>query len=260
MYNTLESLIIAQPFEIAEFLDEHADYNGKYCWLFVPKNSNNKVCLVAHIDTVFENRFETKEIIKEDTNWTSPQGICGDDRCGVYALLKIYKTLPEKNKPMLLFTDGEEKGGIGAYEAVKVFNDQLKDVSFFVELDRQGKDDMVFYNNEPDEFIDYIRHYGFKFSRGSFSDISILGKAFNICAVNVSVGYYKQHSLNEYIHVNELDDTIDKIYSLCIEETGKQKIWENEQINTWNKKMKKFTDTIGLQEGSWKYGDGVINY
>lgn len=226
-YGEFEDVIKAQPFQLAEHLDKVADYVGKYSWLVVPKNSKNKVCLVAHIDTVFENRFETKTILKEDSVWSSPQGICGDDRCGIYALMRIYDALPEESKPYLLFTDGEECGGVGAREASIIFDEELKNVTYFIELDRQGSEDMVFYNNESKKFREYIGEYGFVESIGSFSDITILGRNFEKCSVNLSVGYYNQHSLHETINCDALLMTINKVLSICVQETGKDKVWNN---------------------------------
>lgn len=51
--------------------------------------------LVAHLDTVHAR--PVVEIVKSrDGNiWTSPQGIGGDDRCGVYALVQIRERAPK---------------------------------------------------------------------------------------------------------------------------------------------------------------------
>jgi hypothetical protein len=220
-----DDAIKATPYELATYLDSVATYKGRYSWLFIPKNSENKVCLVAHIDTVFPLEIKEKEILKEENVWKSPRGIGGDDRCGVYALLHLYTSLPAKNKPMLLFTDGEEIGGTGAREASILFKEHFKEVSYFVELDRHGSVDMVFYNREPDVFVKHIGSYGFVKANGSFSDISILGENLNKCSVNLSVGYYNEHTYREYVNILELKTTIEKVRNLCIEETGKEKIW-----------------------------------
>ena len=56
------------------------------------------VLLTAHMDTVHKQLIQTYvELIKTDTNGntthtlSSPQGIGGDDRCGVYIILEILK-------------------------------------------------------------------------------------------------------------------------------------------------------------------------
>ena len=71
----------------------------------------------------------------------SPQGIGGDDRCGVYALSKIYGQ--SSRKPWLLFTCDEEVGGIGAHvfcedHAKGKLPESLSNLKFLIELDRKG--------------------------------------------------------------------------------------------------------------------------
>ena len=70
------------------------------------------VMLLAHLDTVHKERVKT--ICRSDNGniLMSPQGIGGDDRCGVYALNAVYEQA--KVKPWLLFTCDEEIGGVGA--------------------------------------------------------------------------------------------------------------------------------------------------
>jgi hypothetical protein len=87
-------------------------------------------------------------------------------------------------------------------------------VSFFVEIDRRGCGEMVFYNNEPLEFRDKIRRFGFHEEHGSFSDISILGPAIGIPAVNLSAGYYLEHSPGEYLREKQLRETIRKVLNI----------------------------------------------
>jgi hypothetical protein len=215
----LKSVIKATTEDIIEFLDKNATKKGKKSWLFVPKGSDNKICLVAHIDRIFDD-CQPKKIIKkkhgEKREWTSPQGICGDDRCGVYALLHLWRNLPDTHKPFLLFTHEEESGMFGAKEAVKVFADELPEVSYFIELDRRGHKEMVFYNYDAPEFKKHIGKHDFEEKPGSASDISILGKKFKKSSVNVSVGYYGQHKKDEYIIIKHLMDSISKVKNICL--------------------------------------------
>lgn len=219
-FSNLKSVIKAKSQDLIAFLDKIATHKGKESWLVVPPNSKSKICLVAHIDRIFDNPHQKKKVIPkkhgEKKELHSPHGISGDDRCGVYGLLHIYRTLPADKRPYILFTDKEEKGLFGAKEAVNVFDAQLKDIDFFIELDRQGSKDMVFYNNEPKEFEQHIGKHGFEKSIGTTSDIKILGKHFNKKSVNVSVGYYGQHTKNEYIVVKQLLDTIEKVKGICV--------------------------------------------
>jgi hypothetical protein len=67
-------------------------------------------------------------------------------------------------------------GGIGAWNASYDLYDQLQEYPFFVEIDRKGMGECVFYNYEHEEFIQYIESFGFREEYGIFSDISTLGQ------------------------------------------------------------------------------------
>ena len=185
-------------------------HNGK-SWLIIPDNNiKHNICLVAHIDTV-HNEVKNKKLyhdVKENIMF-SPNGLGADDRAGVYAMLKIYSMMPEDKKPILLFTDFEESGGIGA-SSCSSYSDTLNNISYFIELDRHNNNECVFYNGEDNTFIKHIESYGFKENIGTFSDISILGTMYNVSSVNLSIGYYHEHTLHEYLNVNDMNDTIDK--------------------------------------------------
>lgn len=70
------------------------------------------VMLVAHLDTV--HHTPVQQICKTSNGniLMSPQGIGGDDRCGVYGLVAAHEQ--SQVKPWLLFTCDEETGGNGA--------------------------------------------------------------------------------------------------------------------------------------------------
>jgi hypothetical protein len=120
----------------------------------------------------------------------------------------------------VLFTDLEERGGVGASEACG--EPKLASVPYFIEIDRRNAKEAVFYNEEEDlvpEFVRVVKKY-FQIERGSFSDISILGQHFNIASVNLSAGFYNEHrQCSEYIHIPSLQYTIDAVPKL-IEELG----------------------------------------
>ena len=178
------------------------------------------ILLVAHMDTV--HREPVREICKsrKGTVLMSPQGIGGDDRCGVYALLTIYEQ--SSIKPWLLFTCDEETGGIGARvfaddHAKGKMPDELSELKLIIEIDRKGKNDAVYYDCENPDFEKYIASKGFKTKFGSFSDISVVAPAIGIAAVNLSSGYYNAHTLHEYIDTMELNATIQKVAEIVSE-------------------------------------------
>jgi len=188
-------------------------------------------CLVAHIDHVYEESKEwTKRpiVYNEEYIW-SPMGIAGDDRCGVYAIMKLFEVL-EVNA---LFTDQEERGGLGAWEACEC--SQLANTPYFIEIDRRSEREAVFYNHEEvlvPEFVEVVSKY-FTIAKGSFSDISILGSHFNIASVNLSAGFYNEHQRSsEYIYIPSLQYTIETVPKL-INELG-DKRYELPEFSFWH--------------------------
>lgn len=165
------------------------------------------ICLVAHLDTVHKEL--PRDIIEVDDKIYSPQGIGGDDRCGVYAILQIIK----KHKCSVLFCCDEEIGGVGAEEFAKSkYGEGMK---YYIELDRKGKKDAVFYECGNDEFMDYICGFGaWREEYGSYTDICDIAPAKGCSAVNFSVGYYNQHTLSEYVVPSEVDYCIDNVCKL----------------------------------------------
>ncbi len=195
---------------------------GKDSYILVPGES--PIMLVAHMDTI--HKESVRQICRSDngTILMSPQGIGGDDRCGVYALLKIYHE--SDIKPWLLFTCDEEIGGIGA----KVFcrdyyagllPEGLIGLKLLIEIDRQGKNDAVYYDCENAEFKKYIGSKGFKTKWGSFSDISVIAPTIGTAAVNLSSGYYNAHTLHEYINTDHLNYTINIVKEIVREAASK---------------------------------------
>ena len=179
---------------------------------FVYAEGEIPILLVAHMDTVFykppKNLYYNK---KQDKIYSPDGGIGGDDRCGVYAILKLL----EKYKPYVLFTQGEEMGCIGATKAVNKL--KKPDVKYIIEFDRKGSKDCVFYDCGNNKFINYIESFGFVTDYGSYSDISVLASKWDIAAVNLSSGYYNEHTENEYIIFKELVNTINRAENMLKE-------------------------------------------
>ena len=181
---------------------------------FILVHGQAPVLLVAHLDTVHEQPVRDICVSADKNILMSPQGIGGDDRCGCYSLVKIYKSA--KIKPWLLFTCEEEVGGIGAKyfclaHKQKQLPKNLDTLKLIIEIDRRGSNDAVFYQCANLDFETYINSKGFKTAQGSFSDISLIAPELGIAAVNLSSGYYNAHSLHEYIIRSELESTIEKV-------------------------------------------------
>lgn len=185
------------------------------------------VLIVAHMDTV--HKEQCTEINNVNGKLSSPQGIGGDDRCGVFIIMNLVKEL----KCSVLLCEDEEKGGIGANKFVNAkykvkdkeekarYIDEL-DVNYMIEFDRKGSNDAVFYSCGNEDFIDFVEDAtNFKFATGSFSDISVLMPAAKLSAVNLSCGYYNAHTPVEYVIYDEMMDTIEAAKVLIKEKCDK---------------------------------------
>lgn len=163
------------------------------------------VLLVAHLDTVHAETV--KEIYYNKGRVYSPQGIGGDDRCGIYMILKIV----QKHKCHVLFTEDEEIGCVGANKFTKTTQFMNMPVNYIIEFDRKNKNDAVFYNCSNYDFIDFIIENDegfFKEAYGSFSDICDIAPYLGVAAVNLSCGYYEAHTTKEYVVLNEMETII----------------------------------------------------
>lgn len=171
------------------------------------------VILVAHLDTVHSTLPHI--VVYDDKIGVvmSPTGIGGDDRCGVYQILKVITEMSD-NRPYVLFTTKEETGCYGARQAAEDLVDEVNDIKFMIELDRRGSNDACFYKTSNYEFEAFIESYGFKTAYGSLSDISYLTPKWNIASVNLSCGYYNAHTNSEYVVVDEMMDVTSRVIDI----------------------------------------------
>jgi len=223
--------------------------SGHDSWLFIPKISESKVCLVSHLDTVHREDWNHKTLVhdREQGIFWSPEGLGADDRAGVWAVLHLFESLNSKLQPYVLITDKEEVGGVGAKEAIRAFEDILRsdDITYFIEIDRRGSRDAVFYCNEPQEFRKYVKRFGFVEVQGTFSDISIIGSYTNKCAVNLSTGYYHEHSPKEMLRVQDIENTISKVKRMLADNARKKRVWLND---TAKRHFSIWEDLLGHQQ------------
>ena len=198
--------------ELKQYVVTKLKKNYEKLWVhkyYVYAEGKVPVCLVAHLDTVHK---ELPSVFVEETDRiSSPQGIGGDDRCGVYAILQIVKKL----NCSVLFCCDEEVGGIGAITFSQSSLAKQADFKYMIELDRKGKEDAVFYDCDNPEFTEFITSFGpWREDFGSFTDICEVAPAVGCSAVNLSVGYYDQHTIKEYVVPSQVDACIENVCRL----------------------------------------------
>lgn len=189
--------------------------------IFIGDFTKNRPCLVAHIDSVFNKK--PKNIKLKKGILRSSNGLGADDKCGIITVLEILKINSSINA---ILTVDEEIGGIGAN---KIKNNQIKNVNYFIEVDRQGKNDLVDKIGERianKEFIADIKglmkKYKFKLSKGAYTDILDLSYTSRISSINLSAGYYNPHTKDEFVILSELQNTINFVMEVLKYTTCKQ--------------------------------------
>ena len=212
------------------------------------------VLLTAHMDTVHKDLvkdyYEYYDKENDQHIISSPQGIGGDDRCGIYMILEIIKT----HKCSVLFCEDEESGCIGSGKfCLTELIEDLKEMKYLIELDRKDSKDAVFYDCDNDDFTKFIEeNTGYKKAWGSCSDISNLSPACKVASVNFSCGYYNAHTTSEYVIVEEMIDTINVVKKLLDVEC--------EQFEYIEKKYNYGNYGYNYGYGYYDYGYGYEGY
>ena len=187
-------------------------------WMFA-RGNGEPVLLCAHLDTVFANPPINIFVDKEQEVMWAPAGLGSDDRAGVYAIMDI---LMSGCCPSVLFTTGEEEGCSGTFDLLKYFpNNPFEDIKMIIQLDRKEQREAVYYSCENKNFENWISSFGFYTDQGTFTDIAFICPNWGIAGVNLSVGYFNEHTKQEYLRYNYLLDTIERVKRILYSSTSK---------------------------------------
>lgn len=200
---------------LVAYLKKHYPKNQVfYSEHYIYAIGNIPIALVAHMDTVHtkvpSQIFWDRE---QDVIW-SPQGLGADDRAGIFAIMSI---VASGLLPHIVFTTDEEKGGIGATLLSKRTN-PFEDLRYMIELDRNGFKDCVFYDCDNQKFEEFVEKFGFETDWGSYSDICELCPSWKVAGVNLSVGYFNEHTMSEFLMPCILLETIRKVKIMLTQE------------------------------------------
>lgn len=202
---------------------------------FIYAVGESPICLVAHMDTVRDPQVDPKDTFKRHASHVGKgyelvqfrnilrnrTGVLGaDDRAGVFGIFEILRRCKAEKLPLpsVILTNGEESGGKGVKVMLACNSFGKRDegrTRLFVEMDRQGCNEWVTYGATlPKPVIEYVESFGFVSGRGSYSDIADLQEEYLIPAVNLSIGYYSQHSDSERLHLDEMHTTINRVFGM----------------------------------------------
>ncbi|MDX2194327.1 MAG: M28 family peptidase [Gemmatimonadales bacterium] len=179
-------------------------------FVLVPGTRSDRVLLVAHADTVWDDpdaghHVPTELDIEDGVIRATTGGLGADDRAGC-AILWLLRHLGHS----LLVTDGEERGRLGAQQlmADPALAELVNTHHFAVQFDRRGRRDFKCYDVGTDEFRAYVAgQTGYtEPDRRSFTDICTLCGV--IPGVNLSVGYSNEHTDEEKLVVRHWRHTL----------------------------------------------------
>lgn len=224
----LKNIVKYNQYELKDFVKgwlEYFDYDYEDGNGYLYGKGDIPIMLIAHLDTVHKEKPRQIYVDSEEKVMWSPEGIGGDDRCGVYLILSILK----KYKPYVLFLEDEETGGIGARKLIET-GMEMPNINFIIELDRRNNNDCVFYDCDNKDFKEYIKSFGFVEKNGTFTDICVLNEVWDVASVNLSVGYVNEHTNCEIIHLDWLKETYEKVCKILEDKESKYYNFQKEEI------------------------------
>lgn len=208
MKNNLYTLLKADEKQARKIITKILKENGYEPVVakdFIYAEGSIPVLLVAHYDTV---PTPPKYIKNTKGVLSAKHGLGADDRAGIYAILETIV----KHHCHVLFTGGEEMGGIGAKAFTK--SGISPDVNYCIQLDRRGSNDAVYYDGANEEFEEFITSHGWETETGSFTDICILCPYLEVSGVNLSIGYQNEHRDEETLDTAVMNANIKRIPEL----------------------------------------------
>lgn len=160
----------------------------------------NTPLLSAHMDTVGDAEdIAVLNFIYEEKGIISGFGNIGaDDKVGIFIILELLKRYENIS---FVFTVQEETGSVGARMFVNNNSELLNELLYCIVIDRRGDSDIISTQNDycvqelENDILSIIT--GFKPALGSISDADVFNDY--LSCINISCGYYKPHTQDEFI-------------------------------------------------------------
>jgi tripeptide aminopeptidase len=206
-------------------------YLNVYATKGVLENENEYYPLViSHTDTVHSidsinireeklpnTQKQLKLSLKAYNDQGAPTGIGGDDKCGVFACLKLLKELPVLKAAFFV---SEETGCHGSKNSDPTF---FENVGYGIQFDApenwmisENCSGQVLFDRDSDFFdkCDVVLTEGMnpadmRYMRHPYTDVYAVTKKYGIQTINFSIGYYRYHTPNEYVVVEDVMNGIE---------------------------------------------------
>ena len=171
---------------------------------------SHRTLFVAHVDTVHRSEGKNK-IRKTKTHWHAKGDVLGaDDGAGVALLFHM---IWSNVAGYYIFTQGEERGGVGARYLAEKQQDLLKQFDRAIAFDRRGIDSVITHQGWgrccSDEFGNALADELMKHNEqlmmlnddtGVYTDTAEFTDIIPECT-NISVGYDREHTQSESLNL-----------------------------------------------------------
>lgn len=210
------SFIINECYKMRDLTFEMDAYSN----IFVTKNTTNPLyypAVICHMDCVLARknkdiRIKDGKIYGKDRLTGKRIGLGADDANGICVALQLLKVIPDLK---VCFTTEEEVGFLGA-DCASENIDFFCDVSYLIQADRRHGDDLITFTNgiysASDDWLEKITglmyNYNYKENVGIGTDVGVLAEKLQLSGVNISCGYYNEHTDKEYTVISELENCL----------------------------------------------------
>ncbi|MGV4321268.1 M20/M25/M40 family metallo-hydrolase [Bacillus mojavensis] len=180
------------------------------------------VLLSAHMDTVF-NVYPDRELLDDGDIIISSKGALGaDDRAGIAIILTVLRNFDQISFDGIIKIAFSKEEEIGCVGAKKIDPEWYKDVDLAIVVDRRGNSDIVvgcmdaFCSDTVGTFVEEcakMSDMNWNAVEGGISDAMIFsGNGIN--SINLSAGYYNEHTEREYVCIEDMKRTIQLIMQI----------------------------------------------
>lgn len=201
----------------------------KYGNLIAERNVSNSAyipLIMAHVD--INQSDENVPLLVRINDWIfgfdnktgTTVGVGHDDKAGIYFALQVAKTDLDCK---IIFTKDEEVGCVGTS---CLSRSHFKNISFAVQLDRRGSSDVSQYTNGvntvskafKENTKTTLKKYGMKYVNCVYTDVGAIKAVHKVdfCCINVSCGYYNEHSNKETLNIGEFTNSMNFAYEMLV--------------------------------------------
>ncbi len=246
-YGTENQLISFLP--SGYFTDKHGNYYYEI--------GQARTAFTCHLDTACKTQVTVNHRIEKNIVSTDGTSILGaDDKAGMTVMMYMI----EKRIPGLYcFFVGEEVGCIGSGKASD--DDYFLNYDRMISFDRRGTKSIITYQSSKrccsddfaKELANRLNRYGMSMEpddTGVYTDSAEFISVIPECT-NISVGYYKEHTILEH-------QDIDHLIKLCIAVTKID--WETLPVTRDPKKIEYKSYSYNKNYGNYSYDRNWDNY